>query len=370
MIAFGQKRNSRAKRQPLLPSAFLTAILLVAGFVFSLAVRGASSVVDGYAYVFTNDSRFIKVDLENSRIVDVGAIGAWGYDEIHAVINDPSRQQVFLLVSKLPGRATFNQPTSTQILVMNKEGRFLQVIDDAKPGDAVFGLMSSDGTILAESLNNFEQKKRTTIIRNLASGEIRRKDGFILLVYSTFSENGKFVYTQSEGAPRSIDALNIKDLAVQKRSFKQIGSAEYYSKGILASYGSLFLMVENRTDPKIKLDRRYFIYDVASQKILSQFHTDIRGDIRILEKNKLAVLEDRHRNAGKTRKLLLYRTDSDKLVGSIDVPIKGKIAGISSDRKVIYYLSPNRLSLIDVGSLKMLREIYIPFLDGFLAVVD
>ena len=363
--------------------------LFILGAALGL-VQGSARAADpcqARAYVFSRDARFVRIDLPELRIADVGNLWWLNINQVLKVLPDPEGRDL-LIVTKTwkmlgienPTRAEFDRP-GLAALRPDQRGKLngATVIPPLFGTDPVLDgrLFDLDGTrLLLTFYTGAEGDRFATGVYDRSYKLLRTIQNFPATERSCVSTSGH-IWTTILAQPSRALQLDWDSGRTESRTLDQVGSSQSFSRTPVAfGDGCLNLIYEKRR--RESADGVLHLYDVAADRLVSSFQTDRYADYTLLEGGKF-ILEDEKQfrpildqggqqlglRQHKTGRLHLRDGTSGQTLYSLAVPENGRVATIGCQAKRVFYVSPGLLTLVDVEEGSVTGRVPIPFDEAF-----
>lgn len=215
-----------------------------------------------------------------------------------------------------------------------------------------------------------------------SNSNIRDLDGLILGPTSCMSPNGKTVYVALAGKDRIVETLDVESLTVSHFSYDSVGARGAFYKAPGAADGCTVALIQRnqRFTPENSVATVY-IYDLLTKTVQTKFPIEGDGHFALSMKAHLLALDESElvpnvlpsgatvgAKLAKPGRLRLYDLLSGTRVSDLTVPVDGTVAAKSSDGSVLYYVSPNLLTVIDLTQHRVIRSMALPFSESMVAV--
>lgn len=365
-------------------------LLLVLGVAFGL-MQGSARAADSCqanAYLFSPDARFVRIDLPDARMADVGNLWFLNLHRVLNVLADPQGQDLLLVTQTWkmlgiedPTRAEFDRP-GVAVLTPDHQGRLTAatVIPPLFGTDPVADghFFELDGLKLLLTYYSGEQRDRiATGVYDRSYKLLRTIQGFPATERSCLSSSGQ-IWTTMPAQPSRALQLDWASGNTESRVLDHIGNPESFSRTPLAfSPGCIDLFYEKRN--REGADGMLLLYDLVSDQVISSFQIDRYADYRLLEDGKY-ILEDEKEftpildqggqplglQQHKLGRLHLRDGESGQVLASLSLPAGGHVAALGCQDSTAFYLSPGQLTVVDLKLLKVAASLPIPFDEAFL----
>jgi hypothetical protein len=352
--------------------------LLLFSITLSSALGQVNQTAPRYGYVFARDQRYAVVDLVAGRVVTSGNIA-----EVASVTRayvSPFRQR--LLVQGV-NPADLNAPEPAEQLAI------LMLVRGADGPRLSFnrwlrGPTASSSPIWAKALSqnlllvSWQDERPQTTLYDTTFKVLSTLDNFQVRPTTCLSSDGQTIYAVAHNPTREIKSVSLISSALRESSYASIGNATAYYKAPVASDGCVVAFIERMARAtQGPSPATIYLHDVEKNTTLNKFNVEGDGRFALVLKRNLLLLDLtalvpnklgdgttvglRRASAGS---LLLYDTGAGKESARISVPPDGALAGVSSDGKSAYYLSPSLLTVIDLVNRRATAKIALPFPNG------
>jgi hypothetical protein len=338
-----------------------------------------------YAYVFSPDGRFVKIELSQPKIIERGKVP--GFGRIDRLFPDPTGEQILLEASR-PSRPAAPEQTAVAVLTEargNTKGglRSIHTVTQPSGYDNLVWLKLLDKQRRALLISwQDEVASRTYLLDGRTFEIVGTVDNFVVLPNMCVSSDGQRVYSIRNDESHQILILDLATLTVTRSSYAEIGSRNAYYKAPAALDGCRVLFLEYENKPAQGAVRaKLYLYDLERDELLSSFAVDGDGeyhllvsqDVFLVDEEKVVpnVLPDRTTvgmRRKRTGKLFFYDARTGKQLRELAVPEDGRLAAVSPDERVGYYLSPKLLTIIDLVEMNVRTKIDLPFAESMLAL--
>lgn len=365
-----------------------TVILLLELLIIQIAIARE------YAYLFSQSTKFIKIDVENDKIVNLGNLWWQKIFDVGAVQTDPERKLIFINTEKafLQG---LDKPPYAGIMVLNAdhkgEIRFVNRInigvEKIEPsgviGPYISGLgFSPDGKKIYISWSDEEKEGMTGIFDAKTGSKLFEIPKNWAGVDKCFGADGKrlIVPWGREFLIYDNDNYNIIN---RINYYEKVGNPKFFSKTISSVANCKAVIVEYKERPENnKAPGKIYIFDLEKEKVITQIDTDFRGEYKLVKKGEqlwidetkdIPIVED-GKVVGvqreKVGRLHMYNVQSGKESKVLNLPEGGKGYWLSPDNEKLYYFGNQLLTIIDLEKLKILKTLEIPFENAYMVFLN
>jgi WD40-like Beta Propeller Repeat len=349
-----------------------------------------------FAYLFGEESTFVKVDVQNYGISPIkNLLARTSLEEARHPVSDPSEKRLFLLTTK-PSSKGISGGFRTQLAVLWTDlhgelglsrrvdiGAPLTPDPVLGPHDSITGLgVSPDGKAIYISWDDEKSGPVTGVFDGTTYSKQKEVKKLFVNRWMCFSSDGKKLYT-----PWASEFLSftLPDYAlVGHINFQEkVGKKEFFSKSIMDVAHCKAVIFENASRPNPEqVSGTIYIYDIESNKVAFEMPINVLGDYLLVPGSGLLVLDEKKgissAGADKTQavrwekagKLEIYDIRTKEKRAVVDVPERGEHMWVSPDETRLYYLSPRRLTIVDLVGLNVLKTVEIPFVDAQLAFMQ
>jgi hypothetical protein len=158
---------------------------------------------------------------------------------------------------------------------------------------------------------------------------------------------------------------------------QRVGQKDSSSKKIVDVAACKAVVLENIKKPA-RTESTAYVYDIETDKVIFEMPLHpTAGDYTFIP-SRAELLSDESQlvprilpdgtTEGKRRermgKLHIYDMKAREEKAVLNVPEDGKHLWLSPDETTVYYLSPRRLSVIDLTKRKLIRTVEVPFTDA------
>lgn len=364
------------------------ALSIVLSAVLFPLLQAAEPCHRPYAYLFSHDARFVKVDLDRMRLADVGNLWWLKINDLTEVVPGAGSNEM-LVVTKLWRLLEIESPSRRQfdmhgiaVLHVNPKGELLlrRVIPPLSEEESFVGAkaltVGDEKRLYVTRLRESEdgQAARPTAAVYDKSYELGRPlRDFEVLERSCLSSDGKRLYTPVLGQPYRVRHIDLETGSRGSRPLGGIGEESSFSRVPVAfSDECLCLIYEKRQ--REGAQGTLHLYDYQADQVRSRWEIDRYADYHILpggerilaeEKQYEPIVDESGATAGlQQRKPGRLSWVSGAGASVLQLPQEGRIAGFGCQGRRAYYLSPGLLSEIDLADWKVARSLEIPFREG------
>lgn len=336
-------------------------------------------------YVFSNDTRFVEISPAEERIVDVGSL--WHMDVlIVGSVLRPSTQGSIFLETKVWKLLKIENPTREQW-----EQRGLVKIDRTHKGglrlDRFIAPPDTNASLQGGRILQIQGELRLflTWVPEAAFGTdhmfvsihdrrgkmLRRVENFAVWNRSCLEESLGRIYTPVFGEPRDIRALDLQSGTVSSSSYEHLGARTFFSKfAAAASPEDCLLLVGDRQ--RKRGIQTFHLYGYVNERVLSKFQLSLDADYQLLSRQEAIVAEEKEylEGGGLRRPGRLHVLDyRGNVVHTLELPEGGRLAAFSEDGKIGIYLSPRKVTILNLSDFSVQGEVDIPFEHGHVALL-
>ncbi len=358
-------------------------MLALASTLSPTALEGAQPCRRPFAYLFSQDARFVKVDLERMRIADVGNLWWLKINDLSEVIGVPGGNEL-LAVTKLWRLLEIESPSRKQyemhglaVLHVNPKGEILlrRVIPPLSEEEAFVGakLLSLDGgrrlyvTRQRESDQGELSRPSTAVYGESYELERPLRD-FSVLERSCLSPDGKRIYTPELGDPHRVRHIDLETGSRGSLGLGGVGEASSFSRAPVAfSEDCLCLIYEKRR--REGAHGALYLYDYQAGRVKSRWEVSSYADYHILGRGSRILAEEKRYELIQGGGLIQSKPGRLSWVSEapgagasvLQLPQEGRIAGFGCGEEIAYYVSPGRLTAIDLKGWRVDKSLEFPF---------
>jgi len=330
-------------------------------------------------WLFSQDARFVAIDLDEERIVDVGNLWYMGIQEVDSVIQWPSTQYLLLQTKswKLQG---ISDPSPTEW-----EARGLAVLVRGADGGLVFNRLiapPAGATLVAGRALVVNGRPRLFLGWRSGAGDrsfattyddrlnfLGRLDNFWVTPWSCLTEKDDLL-TPQLGYPRKKFIWNLHNSSFSEKNYNEIdrwGFDDTTPLFVAENCTTVIWAAKGPPSPKGTL----ILYDVSRGIRISQFTADTYVTPRYLPKLGVCLAEGYElipiaENSSRQQMLgkIDFHSRDGTSLGALDVPKSGSLQAISTDETIGFHLSPWLLTVIDLRERRIRFQVDIPFTEA------
>lgn len=345
-----------------------------------------------YLYLFSWDAKFIKIDIESDKIVDLGNLWWEKILDVGPVYTDPERKLIFINSSKAFLQGLSKPPShGVMIFSIGHKGNLtfekrlnigIEKVDAAGiTGPPISGLgFSPDGRKMYVSWSD-EKEGITGIFDTSTYSKIFEISKNWAGAENCFTADNKklIIPWGKEFLIYNTDKYNIVE---RFNYYDKVGDEKFFSKTVTSIGNCKAVIVEYKEMPKDdKVFGRIYIYDLEKEKVISQLGINFQGEYK-LAKNGEQLLIDETKNITvavgkaitsqpkKVGRLHIYDVHSGKEIRMLTLPEGSGKYWISPDDKKLYYFKNQLLIIVDFEKIKVLKTFEIPFENAYAVFIN